>query len=70
MYPIGDMCLSAWEIAADIWAETKKSGKTIDDTDILIAAFCMANGFVLVTDNIKHFERIDGLRFENWLRGN
>ena len=28
----------------------------------------MALDIVLVTDNIRHFERVEGLRSENWTR--
>ena len=39
MYHIGEMNLSAWEKAADIYAVSRKTGKPIEDTDILVAAF-------------------------------
>ena len=35
--------------------------------DILIAAFCVVNDYLLVTDNTKHFKDIDGLQFVNWV---
>ena len=65
-YAIGEMNLAAWEKAADIYAYTRKTGNPIDDTDILIAAFCIVNGYTLVTSNIKHFENVAGLQFVNW----
>ena len=34
-YEIGEMNLVAWEKAADIYAEIRKNGKPIEDTDIL-----------------------------------
>jgi tRNA(fMet)-specific endonuclease VapC len=66
-YPIGEMNISIWETAANIYGECKKTGKTIEDTDILIAAFCIVNNYTLVTCNEKHFINIDGLLWENWL---
>jgi len=66
-YEIGEMNLAAWEKAADIYAKTRKSGKPIEDTDILIAAFCIVNNYTLVTNNVKHFEDMDGLIFKNWI---
>ena len=33
----------------------------------MIAAFCIVNNCTLVTDNLRHFEGIDGLTFENWV---
>ena len=67
MYSIGEMSISVWECAADIYAESRRSGKTIEDADILIAAFCIVNGYILVTSNTKHFEEIKGLQLVNWV---
>lgn len=39
----------------------------IDEFDLLIAATALAGDYVLVTDNVKHFQRIEGLRIENWI---
>ena len=33
-----------------------------------IAATALTHNLVLVTDNTKHFQRITGLRLENWIR--
>lgn len=44
----------------------KKSGNLIDDIDILIAGIAKANDLIVVTDNTQHFERIEGLKLENW----
>jgi len=49
-----------------IYASLKKSGKLIDDIDILIAGIALSNNLVMVTDNIEHFGRIEGLEVENW----
>jgi len=45
----------------------RKQGNIIDEFDLLIAAICLANGLALVTNNEKHFVRIEGLTLENWL---
>lgn len=50
-----------------IKAKLRTEGKMLDDFDILIAATAIVNDCVLVTNNIKHFERIDGLTIENWI---
>jgi tRNA(fMet)-specific endonuclease VapC len=39
----------------------RKNGKIIGDFDILIAATCIANDLTLLTNNLRHFERIEGL---------
>jgi len=49
-----------------IYSTLKRSGKLIDDIDILIAGVAKSNDFIMVTDNKQHFERIEGLTVENW----
>jgi len=66
-YEVGEMNIAAWEEAADIYAKSRKAGKPVEDTDILVAAFCIVNGYVLVTNNKKHFENIDNLQIVNWV---
>ena len=44
----------------------RKAGKTIDDNDIHIAAHARSEGLILVSNNISAFQRVDGLRLENW----
>ena len=43
-------------------------GHPIGGNDMLIAAQALALGRILVTDNLREFERIDGLQIANWLR--
>lgn len=43
-------------------------GKIIEDFDILIASIAFVNNCILVTNNPNHFERIDELKVENWLK--
>ncbi len=47
-------------------ASLRKLGQPIADLDLMIAAVALAEQAVLVTDNLKHFERIPGLQLENW----
>lgn len=44
-----------------------KTGKKIDDFDLLIASAAKARGLVVVTHNRKHFEHIAGVDIEDWL---
>jgi len=46
----------------------QNSGAPLDDMDLLIASTALTLNYVLVTNNEKHFTRIDGLRIENWSR--
>ena len=52
----------AIDIAADIYRYLSKRGQKIEDDDIFIAAITLANDAILVTDNIKHFERVPDLK--------
>lgn len=42
-------------------------GTPIGNMDTLIAAHALAAQLVLVTNNTKHFARVDGLKTENWV---
>ena len=53
-------------IASDIYSNLRKSGKTIGDADILIAAIVIKNNGKLITNNVKHYEDIVELKLENW----
>lgn len=56
--------------ALDIYASEKarlqKSGKVIDDFDLLIGASAVSFDLIMVTNNTNHFNRIKNLRFEDW----
>ena len=65
-FAVGEMTLTVWEYAARLYANLRKAGFTVEDADILIAAFCIVNDCTLVTNNIKHFKDINGLSYINW----
>ena len=50
-----------------IRAELEAAGQPIGMNDLLIAAHANTLGLTLVTDNTGEFNRIRGLRVENWL---
>jgi predicted nucleic acid-binding protein len=56
------------EVFAMLKTNLEKSGTPLDDFDLILAACALVHDFVLVTDNLKHFERIEGLRLANWAR--
>ena len=47
----------------------ERSGMRVADADLLVAAIALARGASLVTGNRKHYERIENLRIEDWIRG-
>jgi predicted nucleic acid-binding protein len=54
------------KIYARIRASLEKSGAHIGPMDLLIASIGLTHNFTLVTNNVKEFRRIKGLKLENW----
>jgi predicted nucleic acid-binding protein len=48
--------------AAEIKRHLEHKGKGIGAADYLIAGACLSTGATLITRNLKHFERIPGLK--------
>ena len=51
----------------DIRAYLQQRGQPIGQNDLLIAAHARALGLTLVTNNVREFEKVPGLKVENWL---
>ena len=47
-------------------ASLEKSGTRLDDFDLAIASCALAHNLTLVTNNEKHFSRIEELKITNW----
>lgn len=58
--------LKVVEIFGLIKSKLEIQGIPLDDFDIIIASTALSLNSILVTNNVKHFERIDGLKLENW----
>lgn len=58
--------------AAAVYARVRHNlevaGQRIGPHDIQIAAICLVHGLTLVTSNSGEFSRIEGLKWEDWLR--
>mgnify|MGYP000746556083 CR=1 FL=1 len=52
---------------AELKSTLRSQGLLIDDFDLLIGASAVANDLILVTENVKHLERIPHLKIENWI---
>ena len=52
--------------AADIRANLERRGQTIGAYDLLIAGHARSLGLVVVTGNLAEFQRVEGLRCEDW----
>lgn len=49
-----------------IRAYLQSRGTPIGPLDMLIAAHARSEGIILVTNNVREFERVPDLKFENW----
>lgn len=51
----------------DIRADLERKGTPIGVNDLHIAGHARSEGLALVTNNFREFERVPGLRLENWV---
>ena len=66
LFPVGELGDYLLEDAIKIYVQERKAQKNTEDADIFIAAFCIHHNYILVTDNIKHFQNITDLQTVNW----
>jgi tRNA(fMet)-specific endonuclease VapC len=52
--------------AAKIYGSLRRRGQMISEGDLLIAATALVHNLALVTGNVGHFQRIEGIRLFNW----
>lgn len=58
--------LEAASHAADIRADLAAIGQSIGNLDSLIAGHARSRGLIVVTGNLREFQRVPGLRCEDW----
>ncbi|EBG5099277.1 type II toxin-antitoxin system VapC family toxin [Salmonella enterica subsp. enterica] len=63
----------AWDRAAvdattEIRAMLAAAGTPIGSNDAAIAGHAIASGAILVTNNVREFERVPGLQYEDWVK--
>ena len=49
-------------------AQLRAKGQIISDNDLWIAAHALSGGLTLVTNNVREFKRVKGLKIENWAK--
>lgn len=62
-----DFTLDAAKKAAKIRNNLQKLGTPIGAYDIQIAAIALSLNMTLLTNNLREFERVKGLKLENWV---
>ncbi len=65
--PIADVTPAVMETFGLLKADLEAGGRRLDDFDLVIASTALTLGYRLVTNNEKHFARIEGLALESWL---
>ncbi len=60
------LTLATMDIASNIYTDLRRRGLLIAPMDLLIAASAIEHGYTLITANVRHFQNIQGLRYENW----
>jgi tRNA(fMet)-specific endonuclease VapC len=51
----------------EIHAELADTGQIIGSNDLWITVYAKANNLILVSNNMKEFERVSGLQLESWV---
>jgi tRNA(fMet)-specific endonuclease VapC len=65
-FPLLTVDLATARVHAQLWAELATQGRPIGPHDLWLAAQCVAHGLVMVTANLREFERVPGLAIESW----
>ena len=54
------------DLTLSLYTKLRKKGISVDDGDLLIASYCIQNNYILVSNNLKHFEKIEDIQVVNW----
>ncbi len=66
-FPILDWNQDAAWVYGSVRKTLEAKGQRIGERDLLLACQALALGATMVTNNTKEFERIEGLKLENWV---
>ena len=67
LVPVMELPLQAGQFYGAIRAALEAKGEMIGNNDLWIAAHAKAAGLTLVTNNDREFQRIQGLKIQNWV---
>ena len=62
----GSFDAKAAEHFGDIFADLELKRQRIDDRNMMIAGHARSLGYTLVTNNVREFSRVKGLKYEEW----
>lgn len=66
-FPLVSLDTAAADVFGTVAAKLARGGTPIGPLDTLLAAHALSLGLILVTNNTRHFERVDGLKTESWV---
>ena len=66
-YPALAWTADAADLYGEIATHLQQTGQTIGAMDTMIAAHALAENLILVSHNTRHFERVPGLKLEDWV---
>jgi len=66
IYPVIDVTRSVMDSFGGIKAQLSAAGTTVDDFDLLIGCTALTLNYTVVTNNLRHYEKIPGLRVITW----
>ncbi len=66
-YPVLPWTADAADRYGEIASHLQQVGRAIGIMDTQIAAHALAENLILVTHNTRHFERVPGLKIEDWM---
>ena len=61
-----DFDAAAADSYGKIRADLEKKGTPIGPLDMMIAGHALSLGYVIVTNNVREFARVENLKIENW----
>ncbi len=65
-FPVAEFDLDDARAAGEVRAALKRRGTPIGPYDVMIAGQALARNLILVTANVREFERVASLRIEDW----
>ena len=65
-FPILDWDQDAAWVYGNVRKTLEEKGQRIGERDLLLASQALALGATMVTNNTREFERVEGLKLENW----
>ena len=66
MFSVIDVTPAVMEIFGELKATMQSNGINVADFDLLIGSTALCMNYTIVTNNVKHFSKIPGLKVANW----